>query len=324
MTEALNRHLPERPRLRVPLRPRSALARSRCRSRLASALKPSSLPFEALKAMSENPALLKRFWSLLPLLLWAAFSPSLGAAEALVTKALAASATNAPAVVGPAAEPTVKDTPTAEPKAEQKTEPKSESKAESKAGLEPDRDGRPRGSSSTSSRDSAAAPTNAPPGTYEYFRLVVERNIFDPNRSPRMTRSNGEEPRRAPKVEAFALAGTMSFSNRHMAFFTSSSSQYQKALKPGDAIAGYQIANVAPDHVKLEKDGAAVELKLNQQMRREDDGPWQVSARTDMAASAPASPGAGTGASANGGAAAAPAGASDALKRLMELRAKEQ
>jgi hypothetical protein len=286
---------------------------------LGGTLKPSSLPFEALKAMSENPALLKRFASLLSLLLGLIFAGQLSAADALVpavpeaTKPVASTTTSNPpsaAVAAPAA-PAEEAKPAAAPAATNVS-------------------AAPAPASAPSSRDrERAAPstpaTNAPPGSYESFRLIAERNIFDPNRSPRVSRSSSgsEEPRRVPKVEAFALAGTMSFSNRHMAFFTSSSSSYQKALKPGDAIAGYQVAAVELDHVKLEKDGAKVELKLNQQMRREDDGPWQVSARTEVASSAP-SAGGSTPPAGGGAAPGVPAGASEALKRLMELRAKEQ
>ena len=58
MTEALNRHLPERPRLRVPLHTPRAARRPLCRPNLGATLKPASLPFEALKAMSEHPELL--------------------------------------------------------------------------------------------------------------------------------------------------------------------------------------------------------------------------------------------------------------------------
>jgi hypothetical protein len=308
MTEALNRHLPERPRLRVPLNPRRAAARPGCRSALAAKFKPSTLPFEALKAMSENPAWLRRFWSLWPMLLLALGPGAAHAAETnqpppAVPAAPAAEAKPAAAVTAPApASTNVAVVPSAAP-----------------ASSSPDSGRRDRDRNPSSS-----AATDAPPGSFESFRLIAERNIFDPNRSPRAPRSSGgEEPRRVPKIEAFALAGTMSFSNRHLAFFTSASSQYQKALKPGDAIAGYQIATVAPDHVKLEKDGAAVELKLNQQLRREDEGPGQVSARTEPVAGAPANPGANGGATA-GGAPAVPAGASDILRKLMEQRAKEQ
>jgi hypothetical protein len=318
MTEALNRHLPERPRLRVPLRPRGPQARPRCRATLGSTLKPSSLPFEALKAMSENPALLKRFASLLSLLLGLVVVGQLPAAEA-------------PAAAVPEAPKPVVSTNVSNPPAAAVVAPATlAAEAKPAAPAPTNATVAPSTASTPSSRErersaSSTAATNAPPGSFESFRLIAERNIFDPNRSPRVSRSSGgsEEPRRVPKIEAFALAGTMSFSNRHMAFFTSSSSQFQKALKPGDAIAGYQVAAVEIDHVKLEKDGAKVELKLNQQMRREDDGPWQISARAEMAASAPVISGS-TPPAGGDAAPAAPAGASDALKRLMELRAKEQ
>jgi hypothetical protein len=174
-----------------------------------------------------------------------------------------------------------------------------------------------------------AATTNAaPPGSFESFRLIAERNIFDQSRSPRAPRGTqtGAPPPRPPRIEAIALAGTMIYSNRHLAFFTSSNPQYQKALKPGDAIAGYRLADVALGHVRLEKDGETVELKVRQQLRREDDGPWQVSASTEMVSSTTAAPssGAGGGGSPGGPSSGGGSAASDLLRRLMEQRAKEQ
>jgi hypothetical protein len=176
-----------------------------------------------------------------------------------------------------------------------------------------------------------ASTTNAaPPGSFESFRLIAERNIFDQSRSPRAPRGTqtGAPPPRPPRIEAIALAGTMIYSNRHLAFFTSSNPQYQKALKPGDVIAGYRLADVALGHVRLEKDGETVELKVRQQLRREDDGPWQVSASTEMVISATAAPSSGSGGGGSPGGPASPSGggsaASDLLRRLMEQRAKEQ
>jgi hypothetical protein len=220
---------------------------------------------------------------------------------------------------------------------------------------------------STNVSAATAAPPAAPPpapGSYDAFRLIADRNIFNPNRTSRSARAPAptNEVRRTPRVEAFALVGTMSYGKGSYAFFDSPSSQYRKSLKAGEAIAGYTLKDIAPSHVKLAREGKAedkvqteeVELKVGHQMRREDEGEWQMIAQVERFSSAPAtggtdtsrtsSSGGSTGSSrtrsrsdASGaapqpsaaGAAAAPASggesssASDLLKRLMEQRQKE-
>src|SRR4029078_13718644 len=98
------------------------------------------------------------------------------------------------------------------------------------------------------------------------------------------------EVRRAPRVESFALVGTMSYSKGTFAFFDGSSSQFRKTLKVGDSIGAYQVKDVAPSHVKLTGDKQELELQVGQQLRREDEGEWKISARSgDTSSSTPAS-----------------------------------
>ena len=69
----------------------------------------------------------------------------------------------------------------------------------------------------------------------ESFRLIWERNIFNPNRTGRYSRTQQytrrREPDRRAPVESFALMGTMSYEKGNFAFFEGSSSQYQKVLE---------------------------------------------------------------------------------------------
>src|SRR5439155_22205961 len=62
----------------------------------------------------------------------------------------------------------------------------------------------------------------------ESFRLIWERNIFAPNRSPfnRVTRSAPPAPRERGRrrSDSFALIGTMSYEKGRFAFFEGSSS----------------------------------------------------------------------------------------------------
>jgi hypothetical protein len=114
-------------------------------------------------------------------------------------------------------------------------------------------------------------------GKYDYqnFKIIAERNIFNPNRSARSTR-NETQKEKPKKIESFALRGTMSYEKGTFAFFDGSSSEFRKALGPKDSIAGFTITAIEPNNVKLEHGGNTVNLAVGQQMKREDEGEWSV------------------------------------------------
>ena len=124
-----------------------------------------------------------------------------------------------------------------------------------------------------------------PPSRRDYsaFRIIAERNIFNPNRSGRSGRSAtraASESRVA--TPSFALVGTMCYEQGRFAFFDGSSSEYRKALAPADRIAGYKIAAITPGHVKLEStNGQPVELAVGMQMKKQDEGDWLLVAGTE-------------------------------------------
>lgn len=159
-----------------------------------------------------------------------------------------------------------------------------------------------------------AADTNSPSSALDYpaFRLIVDRNIFDPNRAPRTSR-----PTAQPKTtDAFTLVGTMSYEKGVFAFFDGTSSDYKKALKPDETIAGYKVASISADSVKLAHDTNIVDLAVGTQIRRRDDGAWEKSASSETYSAS---------ASNNSSSASSPpSGAdNDVLKRMMMRREKE-
>jgi hypothetical protein len=130
------------------------------------------------------------------------------------------------------------------------------------------------------SRAQSNAPAAAP--DFAAFKIVTERNIFDAKRTGRSSRGGGER-RRVARVDTVALVGTLSYEKGNYAFFDGSSSEYRKALQSGATIAGYTLAEVLPNRVKLTQANASnapVELKVGLQLRREDGGDWQVTARS--------------------------------------------
>jgi hypothetical protein len=160
--------------------------------------------------------------------------------------------------------------------------------------------------------------TNGSPFDFSAFSLITQRNIFDPNRFPNRT-FVPSGPRRS--YETFSLVGIMSYDKGTFAFFDGSNYQYQKVLKPGDAVAGFKLTQVSPSAVKLSQGTNQVELKIGMQMRREENGPWtQAGVAVAMASNPTSAPAATTTSTTDS---VPPGPQSDILKRLMQRREQE-
>jgi prepilin-type processing-associated H-X9-DG protein len=152
---------------------------------------------------------------------------------------------------------------------------------------------------------------------YAAFKIVPERNIFNPNRTARGANVPKTEEKPA-KVDSFALVGTMSYEKGNFAFFDGSSAEFRKVLSPTNSIAGYTLREVGENSVKLEKDGKTTELVIGQQLKRQNEGDWTISAATSYSA-----PSSSESSSSTKSDASSSATESDVLKRLREKREKE-
>lgn len=178
----------------------------------------------------------------------------------------------------------------------------------------------------------ACAQSNGVPGPTDYAKFssfVTDRNIFDPNRQPHYTsiyhpRIRTQIRNSAPDVQ---LVGTMSYEKGLFAFFNGNSTELKKALQVNEKIADYTVAAIAPGRVRLESADKKqqLELKVGDGLRQEN-GKWtfvEAGKLPEMAsASVAGSPSSGE----NSTPAAPPPSATeqnDVLKRLMELREKE-
>ena len=165
----------------------------------------------------------------------------------------------------------------------------------------------------------SAQQTNRPSRTdYAFFRIISERNIFNPNRYPHRAGTRPPEAARTAPADTFALVGTMSYAKGTLAFFDGSSTDYQQVLKRGGEIAGFTLTAIQPNAVVLTVGDKPVELKVGAQMRRDDEAGWQLVGETATAqvgrAEAPApSPTAGE----------AGGDANEILKKLMQQREQE-
>jgi hypothetical protein len=172
-----------------------------------------------------------------------------------------------------------------------------------------------------------------PKTDYAYFKVVNDRNIFNPARQPnRPDRPASREVKKVPKVDAFSLVGTLRYEKGDLAFFDGSNSDYRKAHKAGEVIAGFKVLSISDAAVRIEAKGKITELKIGSQMRREDEGEWEF-AIGPYAGGITSSGGSGSGdsssSSGSSGASTASSGsgsggsADEILKRLLQKREQE-
>ncbi len=204
-------------------------------------------------------------------------------------------------------------------------------------------------SASTSTRGSTNAPAAKSEGKsqgkldttpkalaldYPSFRMVSERNIFNADRTRRTSRSYGSGPRPpAVQVTSVSLVGFLGSQQGDRAFFDGSSSTYRKAVKVGETIGDFKLSAVSPNGVVLETGERKISLKIGEQLRREESGPWKTSEGPSTAASSStnSSPETAevTAADGDGAAPAESAGgnnaaADDVLARLLKKRQQEE
>jgi hypothetical protein len=121
-----------------------------------------------------------------------------------------------------------------------------------------------------------AQSTNAPSRLdYNSFRMISDRNIFNPNRrarSPSGTTRTDSRP--ASRVEAFTLVGLMAYEKGVFAFFDGTSGNYKKTLEVNGDISGFQAVEVTPDQLKLVTGTNEFVMRVGMQVRREDEGDW--------------------------------------------------
>ena len=161
--------------------------------------------------------------------------------------------------------------------------------------------------------------TNNTPGRRDFpaFKIITERNIFDPTRSPGSARR--PDAPKLSRVESFALVGTLSYEKGTFAFFDGSASEFRRALKLSDTIAGYKVTGISSHGVELEAEGKRIELAVGMQMKRQDEGEWQAAGLAEsVVAPAPATVASGEKTEDTSG-----GEESDVVKKLMQKREQE-
>ena len=182
---------------------------------------------------------------------------------------------------------------------------------------------------------SARAQSNGVPGAADFGKFsafITDRNIFDPNRVPHTVytpraRTRVTRTRTASSAPAFSLVGTMSYQKGYFAFFSGNNDGLKSVLPVSGKIAGYTVTQIVQGRATLETTNKLekLELKVGDVLRQEN-GKWALSDAGELPTGTSTGVTAAAGSAGGETPAAAPSpalGQNDVLKRLMELRAKE-
>jgi hypothetical protein len=151
------------------------------------------------------------------------------------------------------------------------------------------------------------------PDSFEAFESIVERNIFNPNRTSRARKSGDDTP--PPRVDTVTLVGTIDNELGRRAIFESPDAAYRKAMYEGEIIGGLTLTRIGSRTVQFTQGERPVNLRVGDQLRRAEGGNWRVAPRDIQAELARTSEAAGL--------PPIPPDASDVLRRLMEQRQKQ-
>jgi hypothetical protein len=114
----------------------------------------------------------------------------------------------------------------------------------------------------------------APATGFDAFRTIVDRNIFNPNRTgARRDRGTEERP---PRTDTLTLVGTMESEHGVQSFFDGSDPAYRKALRVGETIAEFKVTRIGANDIDVERDGKTMTVQVGQQFRRPEGSDWTL------------------------------------------------
>ena len=165
----------------------------------------------------------------------------------------------------------------------------------------------------------------------EVARRVADRNIFDPERQPRIRGESRPTPK--PKVVAaadspeFGLVGIISYPRGTFAFFDGNASEFHKTLQLNAVIAGQTLSTITPQSITLIASNRPPNLlRVGQRLRQDSEGVWQLVTGLGgegFKRSGSAEGSTGTAAASSTTPSEDPPGSDEILKRLLKKREQE-
>ena len=193
----------------------------------------------------------------------------------------------------------------------------------------------------SASAQEPAHPVPTGPLTYESFRLLHTRNVFDPDRRP-VRPANTAATVATGHADYLALTGTLIDADKSYAFFSGSRTDFNKVLSVRDKIANATITQITPLNIVVERGGRSVSVAVGQTVPLDDrsapgpapsnqaevtatsiDRPPSTADASASGAGAPAAPGSVPAAGAPGAAKPPASSKEEIMRRMMEKRQQD-
>lgn len=110
---------------------------------------------------------------------------------------------------------------------------------------------------------------------FDAYKLIVDRNIFDPGRRPAGARPAAQQTK-ASSVTTINLAGAVVQEGQRLAIVSSTVADHNGARRVGDSVAGFRIDSIDTDGVVLVRNDTKKKWPVGGALRRIDDGDWYL------------------------------------------------
>ncbi len=165
---------------------------------------------------------------------------------------------------------------------------------------------------------------------FDDFRLVVERNIFDPERRRREPENVRTEalPERPP-TDRILLVGVLVEEATAYCFFESDVREYRGVAALGESLGDLRVAEIKTGEITLAEGERTIKMSVGMSLMKEGDGEWQQdspgasSAGLDVGDEERESSSETASEAGSQGKAGDSGGMSDVMRRLMEKRKQE-
>ena len=108
----------------------------------------------------------------------------------------------------------------------------------------------------------AGTPSGRP--TYDSFRLIHTRNVFDPDRRPVRPVNSAPAAVGPTRADYAALTGTMLSAEKSYAFFSGSRPEFNKVLSVHDNFANATITGITGQSIEIERGGKRTAILIGQ------------------------------------------------------------
>jgi hypothetical protein len=116
--------------------------------------------------------------------------------------------------------------------------------------------------------------------TFDSYKFVRTRNVFDPSRVPGRAISSANKE--LDVGDLYTLTGTLQQENKAFAFF--SGTKQSKVIPLQGTLVGAKVVSIQNTKAELERDGKHITLQVGNQLRIQDDGTMEVVSNSESSA----------------------------------------